>query len=495
MALKNAFENLATESGLGTDGASPPTIAGTGIRGWLRGIYEKLTGTLSVKQSGVTFTASTGNSSIANIAAGASFVGAIEDAFNQPAAQVMIGCDQPYTVVINQFQDAAGLVLLGSNTFTRAAGKGLNENVKIPGNFFQVIVTNTGSAPTAAFALQTSYGPLETLPNTLTNSGNLRVALMESAAPQPFYLAGQAGTDLAGIDILSELLDDNGDFGLQTRIRNLPRQDAIGAQLASDAPSALVGVATAANQNLLVIDTQGYASVSLELAGTWAGTVSFYANNSGVTPTNLIGAYPSSPAAAPVTAVTANGSWIIPAINRFIFVRCTAFASGNIQAIAYLRSQSATPILSTQSVNVAQLAGTVAVNAGVAGTQAVGGNVAPGSAPTLQPVNVGGVDAAGLLRRIQTDSNGASVVSGLDPQSVLRRVAIDQQGRLIILNAAMLNPAPGDDSSPADLLRQILTELRVMTYFMREMPAVLNGGVNFTDDPMSLRNDFSNLQN
>jgi hypothetical protein len=31
----------ATETGLGTDGATPPATAGTGIRGWLRAIYEK----------------------------------------------------------------------------------------------------------------------------------------------------------------------------------------------------------------------------------------------------------------------------------------------------------------------------------------------------------------------------------------------------------------------------------------------------------------------
>ena len=52
MALQNAFGDLATAAkqdeqtaSLGTDGASPPSIAGTGIRGWLRGIYEKLAGT------------------------------------------------------------------------------------------------------------------------------------------------------------------------------------------------------------------------------------------------------------------------------------------------------------------------------------------------------------------------------------------------------------------------------------------------------------------
>lgn len=33
---------------LGTDGTSPPVIAGTGVRGWLRSIYEKLLGSINV---------------------------------------------------------------------------------------------------------------------------------------------------------------------------------------------------------------------------------------------------------------------------------------------------------------------------------------------------------------------------------------------------------------------------------------------------------------
>jgi hypothetical protein len=38
----------AVATSLGTDGTSPPTITGTGVRGWLRGIYERLTGTLTI---------------------------------------------------------------------------------------------------------------------------------------------------------------------------------------------------------------------------------------------------------------------------------------------------------------------------------------------------------------------------------------------------------------------------------------------------------------
>jgi len=48
-AIKSNTATNATEAkqddqitSLGTDGATPPTIAGTGIRGWLRGIYERV---------------------------------------------------------------------------------------------------------------------------------------------------------------------------------------------------------------------------------------------------------------------------------------------------------------------------------------------------------------------------------------------------------------------------------------------------------------------
>lgn len=38
----------AVTTSLGADGSSPPTITGTGVRGWLRGIYERLAGTLTI---------------------------------------------------------------------------------------------------------------------------------------------------------------------------------------------------------------------------------------------------------------------------------------------------------------------------------------------------------------------------------------------------------------------------------------------------------------
>lgn len=39
------------DTGLGTDGMSAPAIAGTGVRGWLRAVYERLLATLSVSDA------------------------------------------------------------------------------------------------------------------------------------------------------------------------------------------------------------------------------------------------------------------------------------------------------------------------------------------------------------------------------------------------------------------------------------------------------------
>ena len=53
----------AVTTSLGTDGATPPTIPGTGVRGWLRSIYDTLKATLTV-QGAVTANAGTGTFAI-----------------------------------------------------------------------------------------------------------------------------------------------------------------------------------------------------------------------------------------------------------------------------------------------------------------------------------------------------------------------------------------------------------------------------------------------
>lgn len=53
LASPSTFARDSTlTAGLGTDGATPPTIAGSGIRGWLRAIYDRLVAGVAVTQGG-----------------------------------------------------------------------------------------------------------------------------------------------------------------------------------------------------------------------------------------------------------------------------------------------------------------------------------------------------------------------------------------------------------------------------------------------------------
>lgn len=49
LATETTLQSIS--SSLGSDGVSPPSTTGSGIRGWLRGVYEKLSGTLSVNST------------------------------------------------------------------------------------------------------------------------------------------------------------------------------------------------------------------------------------------------------------------------------------------------------------------------------------------------------------------------------------------------------------------------------------------------------------
>ena len=134
---------------------------------------------LSTNISSFSFVSSTSNITSTQLAAGAIFTGVIENAFNQQGIQIMATADQPYTVYIDQFQDAAGTVALGTSSFTRLAGQATNETLQVNGNFIRVRLTNNGSATTTTLKLDVSYGPLNPFPTQLSNNGNFKTSLQE----------------------------------------------------------------------------------------------------------------------------------------------------------------------------------------------------------------------------------------------------------------------------------------------------------------------------
>ena len=122
----------------------------------------------AVAQSATYFGLSTVNSSTAQLAANATFTGTIETILNQQAISMLLYSDQPGTLQIQQFIDAAGTQMASNDIFPVIAGLGLSQSVLGNGNYARVIFTNNGTATTTLLNINTYYG---TLPPTVQAAG------------------------------------------------------------------------------------------------------------------------------------------------------------------------------------------------------------------------------------------------------------------------------------------------------------------------------------
>ena len=263
--------------------------------------------------------------------------------------------------------------------------------------------------------------------------------------------------------------------------------DQNGAQILSDSPQQLTGQAynLAGGSQLVYVDTQGYQSISVQLRGTWVGTVSFYCSNDSSN-WDLVGGYASTGSAAPVSSATANATLLFPtAFGRYFKAILTAYTSGVVIGTAWLRNtplptQLATPTVSAAisgnpASNTAQIAGTATVTAGVAGLQAIGGNVAAAVAPTSNPVPVAGWDGK-LTRRLLLDPSGG-ITS--DPMMLPTNAVTVRQ------NLSTAN----NESGVTEALNQILRELQYLNFVVKQLPWHLNTGVALPDDEELFKND------
>jgi hypothetical protein len=166
---------------------------------------------------------------------------------------------------------------------------------------------------------------------------------------------------------------------------------------------------------LALVETTGYNSVVVQLAGTWAGTQAFEVSNDG-TSWSAVGGWLVAGAAIPATTSTANGHWVCPCAGRFFRVRFSTFTSGVAVVNLVLKNApaffpaSSPSIAANSAVNVAQFGATNIVTAGVAGIPSIGGNIAVGAAPTANPIPLAW-DGTNT-RRILTDASNGGVVLG-----------------------------------------------------------------------------------
>ncbi|MDE3021964.1 MAG: hypothetical protein KGI54_08900 [Pseudomonadota bacterium] len=318
------------------------------------------TNPLPISLAASTFVFSTVNTSTAQLAAGAKFTGGIEAIPNQPAISLLMTSDQPMTVLVRQFIDAAGVYAVPNLTTMPTpvpAGTGTSFSVPANGNYCQIVVQNVGSATTTTFNLNTAYGNIDAstqlgnrqtaineiggvaVSGTLPVSGTVAVSNipsfdpLDTATPKVSRIVGRPDGDFKDVDLIEALMDDGSGLSANVRVVNPPKQDVNGATILSDAP---VSIELRGSVNtVLYVDTSGYDSLAItvptgssaqatvtmgnDLAGPWA-TVP------GVNLTSSVSA----------TSFASSSSYMWPCLARYI--RFTFVAGG--RATAYLRRVS-----------------------------------------------------------------------------------------------------------------------------------------------------------
>jgi hypothetical protein len=136
------------------------------------------------------------NSSAVQLAAAATFTGAIESALGFPQLLVSIRANQNTTITIRQYKDAAGAVELFDFTglpltYVIPLNAGFNRQISVVGSYYRVVVTNNGGAATTNFDLETWTGNFPPTPN-LTLRGNLPTANNEINGTATSVNAGNA---------------------------------------------------------------------------------------------------------------------------------------------------------------------------------------------------------------------------------------------------------------------------------------------------------------
>jgi hypothetical protein len=279
---------------------------------------------------------------------------------------------------------------------------------------------------------------------------------------------------LSPSDKLAFAMDKHQNLPLFVEQSNPPLKDVAGAQIPSDAPTAILFQSNSVAQGPLTIDTTGYQSIVIHKI-TASGIITPTTSNDGLTWYGVMGATATAPYLLTSTLPAAAGVYVFPVTGKFF--RLTGPAS-YVQAIVYLRQA---PVLQSMTENLAYVGGTLTVTAGLAGMLAVGGNVASGVAPTANPVQIGGVDAGRL-------NTPGAVAANLTAKT--RRALVDELGRFIPPNidpstslnfensthAWVRDTAQHEGQSLIEILYTILVEMRVLNHQIHELGAMNPAG-------------------
>ena len=131
-------------------------------------------------------------------------------------------------------------------------------------------------------------------------------------------------TDLAGVFPVGKGL----------RVTNVSSEGIEGFQSLPIAIS-LTDVAALNDDLLSALDVSQYKFISLQLTGTWVGTVSFQGSNDGGTFFPIVTSNPSGGQAIGESSTTENRLVKLPTIYKFVRIRVTSYTSGIVEGVAY----------------------------------------------------------------------------------------------------------------------------------------------------------------
>ena len=252
--------------------------------------------------------------------------------------------------------------------------------------------------------------------------------------------------------------------------------------------------------NLAVQDCLRYRQVAAQITtGTGvSGGVLIFEGSNGLDASNTWVAIPlfdqNATGTLAVTSVTlaasTNRYFCGPLNFRYFRIRVSTAVSGGFVSCSPLFRMTPFSAITNQvsnstgnwSSNTAQIAGSAIVTGGVAGVQAVAGNIAAGATPTANPLLIGGVDYNNKVRKIITDSTGQMVMCGPAVGTGAMPIQIsDDPGSLGRWNQS-------------ELLEMILMELKLQSFYLKELPLMLNmPGASFKEEITDFINNVDKI--
>ena len=259
--------------------------------------------------------------------------------------------------------------------------------------------------------------------------------------------------------------------------------DINGNIVISDATRPIFGSASGLNQILFSVDTTGYNSISVQLIGTFSGTVAFQTSNNNVDWSSAPGVLVSGTSVV-VSIVTSANILVFQVSGKYFRAIFTIYTSGVCNSIAYLRSQNVSPLLNVPNANILQVANTNVPGSGTSGVLPVAGNTLPGSAQVSYPLPIGAVDDNLLARRVVSDAYGDLRIVG--PRYI-------DQGQQPIVVRNQSTDASG--LSVTESLQEIVYQLKYLSKLIKDLPEMLNSaGQSYPDDDDPSLTDYQSFR-